>query len=372
VEAFRVVGDGQPSRVTIWSRGKLDADVFQVSDSAGDRLIIRAADMVAPPQGDRVAPDPVTGVDAYDWAPGQLTLQLGAPMMVARQLDLPPAGAEARHRLVLDLMQVSRARFDKAVERDRDRLAHQKASSLEVAEAGQADGRVPGEAGYVIVIDPGHCGRDPGAPAVGGGHEKTIVLQAAHRLRALLERDARFDVRLTRSDDSYVGLEARVSLARQWGADLFISLHADAAGSPEVRGASVYTISESGESRIDREAAKNDWSMPIEDGVSKEVSGILADLIKRETKTNSSLFAEQLLPELAAAGPVLRNTHRNAGYYVLLAPDVPAVLVEIGFLSNRADARRLRSKQGREEIVQALARAINTYFDHGDGLLAQN
>ncbi len=102
------------------------------------------------------------------------------------------------------------------------------------------------------------------------------------------------------------------------------------------------------------------------------MNGLLEDLVKRETKTRSAEFAELLLPELAAAGPVLRNTHRNAGYYVLLAPDVPAVLVELGFLTNAEDAKRLQSDKGRKAAVTAIASAIDTYFDQQDLRLASN
>jgi N-acetylmuramoyl-L-alanine amidase len=156
------------------------------------------------------------------------------------------------------------------------------------------------------------------------------------------------------------------------GAELFISLHADAAGSASVAGASVYTISARGETRIDRESSRNDWKIAIEDGTPGQLNGLLEDLVKRETKTRSAEFAELLLPELAAAGPVLRNTHRNAGYYVLLAPDVPAVLVELGFVTNADDAKRLQSEKGRKAAVNAIAAAIDAYFDQQDLRLASN
>jgi N-acetylmuramoyl-L-alanine amidase len=179
-------------------------------------------------------------------------------------------------------------------------------------------------------------------------------------------------VRLTRDTDVYVEHEDRVTLARNWGAELFISLHADAAGSASVSGASVYTISARGETRIDREATKNDWKIVMEDGTPDRLNGLLEDLVKRETKTRSAEFAELLLPELSKAGPVLRNTHRNAGFYVLLAPDVPAVLLELGFLTNEADAKRLQSERGRRASVEAIAAAIDDYFDQQDLRLASN
>ena len=224
---------------------------------------------------------------------------------------------------------------------------------------------------FVVVIDPGHGGKDPGA-AHHGAVEKTIVLAASKTLRDILAADPRYDVRLTRSDDTFIELEDRVTKARNWDADLFISVHADAAGSATVEGASVYTISQRGEARVDIEARDNNWDLPIEDGGSKEVSGILTDLLKRETKTISEEFAARLLPELAKAGPVVRNTHRRAGLYVLLAPDVPAVLLEIGFLTNRKDAQRLKSSTGRKRSMQAVARAIDQHFDQQERLMAQH
>ena len=127
---------------------------------------------------------------------------------------------------------------------------------------------------------------------------------------------------------------------------------------------------ESGERRIDKEANRNNWRIPLEDGAPQRVSGILEDLVKRETKTHSSEFAEMLLPELEKSGPVLRNTHREAGFYVLLAPDVPAVLLEMGFVTNRADAKRLQSDRDLRNAMSAVKRGIDRFFDKQDILLA--
>ena len=368
----RVVGDGVVTRVTLFAPAKLEAEVFLGEDPSSQSIIV-ALPGTPGRAGDREPVNPSTGVKSYSWQDGTLRLDLAHPMMVARKLDLPPAGSEPRHRLVLDLARVSDVRFARRAERDGERLARRSAKApSQLANTGPAAGPTGPDGRYVIVIDPGHGGKDPGALAVDGSVEKTIVLKAALELRDLLMQDYRYDVRLTRDEDIYIPLEKRVSLARDWGADLFISLHADAAGSSEVEGASVYTLSQRGEGRVDREARKNDWTMPIEGGVPEDVSGILVDLIKRETKTNSGLFAQLLLPELEKAGPVLRNTHRNAGFYVLLAPDVPAVLLEIGFLTNRADARRLASREGRRDSMVAVASAIDAYFDRQDVIYAQN
>ena len=142
------------------------------------------------------------------------------------------------------------------------------------------------------------------------------------------------------------------------------------AAGASIRFPSVYTISASGERRIDKEANRNNWRIPLEDGAPEHVSSILEDLVKRETKTRSSEFAEILLPELEKSGPVLRNTHREAGFYVLLAPDVPAVLLEMGFLTNASDARRLQSNAGIRKAMNSVKRGIDRFFDQQDILLA--
>ena len=123
-------------------------------------------------------------------------------------------------------------------------------------------------------------------------------------------------MRLTRSDDTFVEHADRVGFAREWGANLFISIHADAAANSDVEGASVYTLNSKGVRRSDSVAAEENWELPIETGASDAVSGILADLLKRETQTNSGKFASLLIPELARAGPVLRNTHRSENFFV--------------------------------------------------------
>lgn len=378
VSQVRVVGDGAPTRITIWSDTAENADVFLSETDGNWRIIfpLRSNGYSAEGAG-------TGGVASWQLNPGRLEFVLDRPMSVARVLQLPPTGAETAHRVIVDLDTVSPARFASMARRDKGRLARAESAAVSAASAPDVPAQLAtssesmsarragrSRTGHVIVIDAGHGGRDPGAIAVNGGYEKDITLKAALDLRDLLEADGRYVVKLTRDKDVYLGLEDRVTKAREWNAELFISLHADAAGSKTVSGASVYTISARGESRIDREASKNNWVIPIEDGTPERVTGILSDLVKRETKTRSAEFAELLLPELSKAGPVLRGTHRNAGFYVLLAPDVPAVLLELGFLTNQDDARRLQSDKGRKASVRAVKRAIDAYFDRQDVRLA--
>ncbi|MDX5392312.1 MAG: N-acetylmuramoyl-L-alanine amidase [Caulobacteraceae bacterium] len=377
VSQVRVVGDGAPTRITIWTDAPEEAEAY-VSETGSVRRII------FPLRGNAYSAEGLGtgGVTVWSLNPGRLEFELDRPMSVARVLRLPPTGTEKSYRVIVDLDTVSDARFSSIAKRDTRRLAKAETEAAKAAEkqaallasAGSAKpaGRKapPRSKGHVVVIDAGHGGKDPGAMAITGGREKDVTLKAALALRDLLEADGRYVVKLTRDTDVYVDHEDRVTMARNWGAELFISLHADAAGSSTVAGASVYTISARGEGRIDREASRNNWVIPIEDGTPERLTGILSDLVKRETKTRSAEFAEMLLPELEQAGPVLRNTHRSAGFYVLLAPDVPAVLLELGFLTNSDDAKRLQSDKGRQASVRAIKNAIDAYFDRQDMRLA--
>jgi N-acetylmuramoyl-L-alanine amidase len=214
-----------------------------------------------------------------------------------------------------------------------------------------------------IVIDAGHGGRDPGAVGVTGVREKDVVLDAALNLRDALEHRGRYRVALTRDADRFVELENRVRFARDQHADLFISVHADSHSNREAQGASVYTLSENGADRAQNMMAAQNWDIDLGDARRGGVVGdILVDLAQRETTNRSAQFAQTVIPRLGQVAPLLRNTHRNAGFFVLLAPDVPAVLIETGFLSNVADERRLSDPAARQRLAEAMAGAVDAYF----------
>ncbi len=386
IQSIGIAGDGEFTRITISADHDIAASIA-LADGPDGYVIKVTPDWYAIGNNTYYG-NPTGGITAYTLDTDGIVFELDRPMMVSRELDLPPTGSETRHRLILDLVRVSEARFQRAANRAPDPQPQSPviAETPDIIEVSvepetpsvkptglrQAILDVADRRRHRIAIDPGHGGRDPGAPIVSGGEEKTIVLKTSLLLQKMLQDDPRYDVLLTRTDDTYVEHEDRVSMAREWGADLFISVHADAALRPNVTGASVYTISTRGERRIEGTADKYGWEIPIETGASQEVEGILTDWVKRETKSNSAIFADFLLPELAKAGPLVRNSHRQGNLFVLLAPDVPAVLVEIGFLSNKADARRLKSKTGRRKSAEAIKRAIDAYFDRQDSLLATN
>ncbi|MDA0743644.1 MAG: N-acetylmuramoyl-L-alanine amidase [Proteobacteria bacterium] len=216
----------------------------------------------------------------------------------------------------------------------------------------------------LIVIDAGHGGRDPGAQ---GQHvqEKAVTLAAARELKTALERTGRYRVRLTRDGDVYVVHGRRVQIARDAGADLFISLHADAGSDPALRGASVYTLSEQGAGRAVREFTKgDDWQRDLRlPGRDPSVDRILLDMTQRATQNRSAQFARVLLTHIEGDNhPLLRRSHRDAGLAVLLAPDVPAVLLEMGFITNPEDERVLNDERARRRLMRSVAEGIDRYF----------
>lgn len=210
----------------------------------------------------------------------------------------------------------------------------------------------------LIVLDAGHGGHDPGANGAAGEREKEVTLAAAQELSAMLQARG-YRVRLTRSDDSFVSLDQRVERARAWGADLFLSLHADAAQRPSVAGASVYTLSARGGDRTRRLREAKDW---VQGGESAQISDILFDLTHHASVDRSKTFSAVLQQHLQGTIPLLRNSQRGAEFYVLLAPDVPAVLLEMGFITNPEDAMRLSSAKNRAPMLRAVTQAIEEHF----------
>ena len=288
----------------------------------------------------------------------RLVLDLAEPAVVSREFVLSPKDDDKTYRIVMDLEAATSEAFAASATGDR-------AGPRPVA---QKVVRKP-----LIVIDPGHGGKDPGASSKSDLREKDVTLGVAVALREELMKSERYDVVLTRSTDVFIELEDRVTKARNLGADLFIALHADAGSKAETRGASVYTLSPEGEKRVEAARHKNDWILDVEVDSNRpeQVNQILADLVQRETKNQSARFAQTLAPALAEVGwPTLQNTHRKRGFYVLLSPDVPAVLLEMGFITNDQDAAMLVSETKRRKLVQGVASAIDAFFDSQAKLLA--
>src|SRR6185312_11907471 len=219
----------------------------------------------------------------------------------------------------------------------------------------------------LVMLDPGHGGKDPGAIGVSGTYEKHISLATAMELKRELEAGGHYRVALTRARDSFIALDDRVAQAQAQGAALFVSMHADALSDHSVRGASVYTLSNTAsdaqtaalaqrENSADRFAGSNWRNTP------PEVSRILASLVRQETRIGSGRLARSLVGSLDRDLPMLPNPERHAGFVVLKAADIPSVLVEMGFMSNPSDEAELRRPEHRARIADAMKRAVDAYF----------
>jgi N-acetylmuramoyl-L-alanine amidase len=221
----------------------------------------------------------------------------------------------------------------------------------------------------MVVLDPGHGGVDPGTVALNGRFEKHVVLHYAKELRRLLEARGRYKVVMTREDDVFVPLRDRARIAHEAAADLFISIHADSIADQGLRGGAVYTLSEKGsDAEADTLAARENKADLIAgialDKHDEEVVSILIDLAQRETMNFAVRFANELVPQLLRHQVPLRaSPHRFAAFRVLKAPDVPSVLLELGYLTNQADERFLLTDQARQIVAKAIAVAIDKYFE---------
>ncbi|MEI9989340.1 MAG: N-acetylmuramoyl-L-alanine amidase [Rhizomicrobium sp.] len=221
---------------------------------------------------------------------------------------------------------------------------------------------------HIVVIDPGHGGIDSGTSGVNGLQEKDLVLDEALRLGRELVRRANYTVHLTRDTDVFIPLKERVTIARSWHADLFISLHADSNPDPNVNGLSIYTLSEKGSDREAAALASKENQSDVIAGVdlgggNATVAPILFDLAQRDTMNRSARFATGAVATLSAATDILpRQPHRAAAFVVLKAPDVPAVLIELGYLSNNGDAGQMNTVRWRNGVARAIGQAVDGYF----------
>ncbi len=219
----------------------------------------------------------------------------------------------------------------------------------------------------LVMLDPGHGGKDPGAIGVTGTYEKHVALAAALELKRQLLASGRYRVALTRTGDVFVPLDERVARAQQHGAALFVSMHADALSDHSVRGASVYTLAQTASDAQTAALARTENSADRFAGhaipaTSPEVAHILASLVRQETRAGSVRIARDLVGSLDQGLPMLQNPARHAGFVVLKAADIPSVLVEMGFMSNVKDEAALRKPDHRRMVAQAMQRAVDAYF----------
>ena len=219
------------------------------------------------------------------------------------------------------------------------------------------------------MVDPGHGGIDHGTRAASGETEKQIVLDFALLLRDQLEKSGKYRVAMTRSDDTFIALDERVRMARARQAALFISIHADALkkSEGEAQGATIYTVSDTASDAEAARLAENENRADVIAGIDlsrepDDVAEILVDLAQRETKTFSLHFAKTLVTELRNVARLHKHPMKSAGFKVLKAPDVPSVLVELGYVSNKEDLKQLVSGTWRNRTAASIVQAVDTFF----------
>jgi N-acetylmuramoyl-L-alanine amidase len=299
----------------------------------------------------------------------RFVIDLNKPVTPAEPMILPPEKGFG-YRIVLDLFPTTEAKFAAAAGWPAD-LRSKEAQAERVASIPPPQQPVePSPAqpkARVVVIDAGHGGIDSGTTGVDGLLEKNLVLDEALRLKKALQKRG-YVVHLTRDTDIYIPLRERVNIARGYQADLFISLHADSNPDSSVSGASVYTLSESGSDKEAAALARKENQSDVIAGVdlsgeNSPVASILIDLAQRDTMNRSSRFAETAVTQLSQATDILpREPHRAAAFAVLKAPDVPAVLIELGYLSNAHDCAQMGTAEWRDATAQAIAGAVERNF----------
>ena len=332
----------------------------------------------------------ITGLRFGLFAPGtsRVVLDVGQPAHLKKVFMIPPRDGKP-HRLVVDIMAVTRAQYFAAAKRaqsaagDPGAAAGQARSGPTLATSSQPlrfalAGPLPkpkpkpptaesADPRPVVVIDPGHGGVDPGAIGVSGAYEKNIALDYGRALYSALKATGRYRPVMTRNRDVFLKLRQRIALAHRAKGDLFISLHANIHSSGRIRGASVYTLSETASDEEAAAIAAAENAADVLAGVdltdqTGDVRDILIDLAQRETMNLSKKFANDLVVEVGKDVKLLRNTHRFAGFAVLKSPTIPSVLFEIGYMSNRQEERLLRSRAHRDKVVKSIIRAIDGYF----------
>jgi N-acetylmuramoyl-L-alanine amidase len=361
----RVAGDRERTRFIADLSKKVNVHVFALGNPY--RVIVDAPD-VNFQMPDGLGKEKRGLVTAYRYglfAPGKsrIVIDVSGPFLIDKAFVLEPRDDQPA-RLVIDLVPTDEKTFQAKLKESKP----PQPASEGAAVIPQAPPRAP-DAKPVVVLDPGHGGIDPGTNP-NGVPEKEVVLAFAKVLKTKLAATGRYEVYLTREDDTFVPLRERVEFAQKKGAGLFLSIHADyfPNQAEKTTGATVYTLSEQASDDEAKElAAKENFSdalagIELPNDSDEVVANILIDLAQRETQNRSTLFARSIVGELASRSALHTRRLRSAGFRVLKAPDVPSVLLELGFLSNPDDEKRLTSEAWRDRIADGVVGSIDGYF----------
>jgi len=360
----RLAGDSKRTRLIVDLSDTVDFRAFMLSEP--DRVVVDLPQIAftLPPEAGKQARGLVSAFRFGMIAAGKsrMVLDLGSPAIIDKAFVLDAADGEPA-RLVVDLVAADRVTLDQ-------RIAAQTVFGTRPADRQMPPALVqPNQAGLpVVVLDPGHGGIDAGATTAKGEPEKAIVLGFARTLAEKIEATGRYKAVLTRDGDSFISLSERIGIAHQNNAALFISIHADTLPDPfGVRGATIYTLSDTASDAAAARYAEKENRADLIAGVDlstepDDVADILIDLTRRETRSFSNHFAKVLIDEFKTAATLNKNPHRSAGFKVLRAPDIPSVLLELGYLSNSQDTRLLLSDEWRSHAADAVLVAINGFF----------
>jgi N-acetylmuramoyl-L-alanine amidase len=360
-QGYKMAGDATKMRIVLDLDREPDPKWFLLR--APNRLVVDLANT-------RLAIDPkdlkprglVKGVRLGQVGEGVSRLVLtGKGPFAVDKLDVIRNEDGQGYRIAIDISAASDREFDAALA-NQALTTGSTVSTDKGGRVGTGPVSTPGHR-FTVVIDPGHGGIDGGAEGLNGTIEKDVTLAFATELRAKLVAADKYDVFMTRDTDEYLRLDDRVRVARQHEADLLISIHADTISVKGIRGATVYTVSDKAsdpqaQALADRENLSDQFAgMEIKND-NKEVTDILIDLIRRETHNFSMSFAHTLVGQLSTSVGLINNPRRSAGFKVLKAPDIPSVLVELGYLSNAKDEAQLLDADWRGKAAQSITNAI--------------
>jgi N-acetylmuramoyl-L-alanine amidase len=309
----------------------------------------------------------------------RIVLDVSGPVLIGKSQVIPAKGKKLA-RIVVEILPTTPENFKTTFE-----LEHPKLNAPEASDQTAAITPAPvlppktieGDARKIIVIDPGHGGIDPGAVSHKKTKEKDVVLAYGQALRDALQKSSNYKVILTRDSDNFISLDERVNIARENKADLFIAIHADTVDEKDVRGTTLYTVSDKATDAEAEALAQKENRADVIAGIdlgnqTKTVSDILINLAQRESKNQALFFAKKAVAKLQPYARFTGKPMRSAAFVVLKAPDVPSVLVELGYLSSKEDEGLLNSADWRANMATAMANAVDDYFSRAPAIATAN
>ena len=361
----RIVGDDQRVRFVADLSRKVESAAFVLADPYRIVVDLPEVNFALPELAGTSGRGLISAFRYGMISPGKsrIVIDLTGPAKIDRTFVTDPADGQPA-RLVIDVVPSSRAEFLAVIRNYRDLQAassFRKADRLPVQSSPKGDGPL-------IVIDPGHGGIDLGARSSDGTLEKDVTLAFGKALGERLKSTGRYRIAYTRNDDSFIALGERVAAARTANADLFISVHANSFPGNSVRGAIVFTVSDEASDKMAAQLAESENQSDALAGIDvdaadkDQVKDILIDLTRRETRNFGLVFARNLVKELGKSTKMFKVPHQEAGFKVLEAPDVPSALIELGYLTNPADAKLMVSAEWQGKAADSILTAVDAYF----------